>query len=44
MKKPFSEAEVELTLISALEDVLSASAVGDGGDLDDVQSDWDPWN
>ncbi len=42
MKKPFSEAEVELTLLSALEDILSLS--GDGGDLDDVQSDWDPWN
>ena len=44
MKKLFSEAEVEVTLLSALEDVLSASADGDGGNLDDVQSDWDGWN
>ena len=42
MKKLFSEAEVELTLLSALEDILSLS--GEGGDLDDVQSDWDGWN
>lgn len=34
MKKLFSEAEVELTLISALEDILTAS--GDRGDLGSV--------
>lgn len=39
MKKLFSEAEVELTLISALEDILTAS----GSDLGEVPEDgsWD---
>lgn len=43
MKKFFSEAEVELTLISALEDILTAS-VGDadGGNLGEPGDDsWD---
>ena len=37
MKKLFSEAEVELTLISALEDILTAS----GSDLEDPDAGWD---
>ncbi len=37
MKKIFSEAEVELTLISALDDILEASRE----DLGDTESDWD---
>lgn len=42
MKKLFSEAEVELTLLSALEDILSAS--GDGNQLGDPEDGWDEWN
>ena len=42
MKKLFSEAEVELTLLSALEDILSMS--GNGGDLG-TGSEWeDDWS
>lgn len=42
MKKLFSEAEVELTLLSALEDILSMS--GYGGDLG-TGSEWkDDWS
>lgn len=42
MKKLFSEAEVELTLLSALEDILSISGDGSGlGNPDD--SSWDEW-
>lgn len=37
MKKLFSEAEVELTLISALEDILTAS----GSDLGEPEDGWD---
>ena len=42
MKKLFSEAEVELTLLSALEDILSVS--GDGSGLGDPEDGWDEWN
>lgn len=42
MKKLFSEAEVELTLLSALEDILTMSGDGDG--LGDPDGDWDEWN
>jgi hypothetical protein len=42
MKKLFSEAEVELTLLSALEDILSLS--GDGSGLGDPEDGWDEWN
>ena len=42
MKKLFSEAEVELTLISALEDILTASGGdADGGSLGDPEKGWD---
>lgn len=42
MKKFFSEAEVELTLISALEDILNASGDAEGGDLGEPGDDsWD---
>ncbi len=41
MKKLFSEAEVELTLLSAL-DIITFS--GDGGDLGDPENGWDDWN
>lgn len=39
MKKLFSEAEVELTLLSAIDDILTVS--GDREDLGDIESDWD---
>ena len=42
MKKLFSEAEVELTLLSALEDILSMSGDGDG--LGEPGDGWDEWN
>lgn len=39
MKKLFTEAEVEFTLLSALEDVMNASAsgsdLGDGSEFDE---------
>lgn len=41
MKKLFSEAEVEFTLLSAL-DVITMS--GDGGDLGEPGDGWDEWN
>ncbi len=40
MKELFSEAEVEFTLLSALEDILSAS----GENLGDPGDGWDEWN
>ena len=41
MKKIFSEAEVEITLLSALDDILFESLVeGNPGDLGDPEEGW----
>ena len=37
MKKFFVDAEVELTLLSALDDILTASVGGDAGDIPDEE-------
>ncbi len=39
MKKLFSEAEVEFTLLSAVNDILFLS--GNGSDLGDAEDGWD---
>ena len=44
MKKLFSEAEVELTLISALDDILSSSLNTDGSGLEEEGDNLGGWD